>query len=68
MLTLTDIAKSYGPKELFSEVSLTIQRRDRFGLVGANGAGKSTLFRIILGEEEADMGSAQWERGADFGF
>lgn len=68
LLTLTDIAKSYGPKELFSEVSLTIQRRDRFGLVGANGAGKSTLFRIILGEEEADLGSAQWERGADFGF
>jgi ATP-binding cassette, subfamily F, member 3 len=68
VLTLTDIAKAYGPKELFSDVSLTIQRRDRLGLVGANGAGKSTLFRIILGEEEADQGAAQWERGADFGF
>ena len=68
MLTLADIAKAYGPKELFSDVTLTLQRRDRLGLVGANGAGKSTLFRIILGEEEPDRGTAQWERGADFGF
>jgi len=68
LLTLADISKSYGPKELFSDVTLTISRRERLGLVGANGAGKSTLFRIILGEEEADTGTAEWERGADFGF
>lgn len=68
MLTLSNISKSYGPKELFSEVTLSISRRERLGLIGANGAGKSTLFRIILGTEEADTGSAEWERGSDFGF
>ena len=68
MLTIADIAKSYGTRELFSEVSLFVARTDRFGLVGPNGAGKSTLFNLILGEESPDEGTIEWERGADFGF
>lgn len=68
MLTLADVSKSYGPRTLFSGVSLFVQRSDRLGLVGPNGAGKSTLFNLILGEESADEGSITWERGADFGF
>ena len=68
MLTLADVAKSYGTRELFSEVSLFVARTDRFGLVGPNGAGKSTLFNLILGEEQADEGTIEWERGADFGY
>ncbi len=68
MLTIADIAKSYGTRTLFEEVSLFIKRNDRLGLVGPNGAGKSTLFKIILGEESADEGTITWERGADFGF
>jgi ATP-binding cassette subfamily F protein 3 len=68
MLTLADVAKSYGTRELFSEVSLFVARTDRYGLVGPNGAGKSTLFNLILGEESPDEGTIEWERGADFGF
>ncbi len=68
MLTIADISKSYGTRELFSEVSLFVARTDRFGLVGANGAGKTTLFNLILGEESPDDGTITWERGADFGY
>ncbi len=68
MLTIADVSKSYGPRTLFSEVSLFVARTDRFGLVGANGVGKSTLFNLILGEETPDEGTITWERGADFGF
>jgi ATPase components of ABC transporters with duplicated ATPase domains len=68
MLTLADVSKSYGTRELFSDVSLFIARTDRLGLVGPNGAGKSTLFNLILGEEKPDTGTIEWERGADFGF
>ncbi len=68
MLTLADIAKSYGSRTLFSEISLFIARTDRYGLVGPNGAGKTTLFNLILGQEAADEGTIEWERGADFGF
>ena len=68
MLTIADIAKSYGTRELFRDVSLFVARTDRYGLVGPNGAGKSTLFNLILGEESPDEGTIEWERGADFGF
>ncbi len=68
MLTIADVSKSYGTRELFAEVSLFIARTDRYGLVGPNGAGKSTLFNLILGEEAPDDGTIEWERGADFGF
>ncbi len=68
MLTLADVSKSYGTRELFSDVSLFIARTDRLGLVGPNGAGKSTLFNLILNEEKPDTGTIEWERGADFGF
>src|SRR5471030_363787 len=68
MLTIADVSKSYGTRELFAEVSLFIARTDRYGLVGPNGAGKSTLFNLILGEEAQDEGTIEWERGADFGF
>jgi ATP-binding cassette subfamily F protein 3 len=68
MLTIADVSKSYGTRELFSDVSLFIARTDRLGLVGPNGAGKSTLFNLILGEEKPDTGTIEWERGADFGF
>ncbi len=68
MLTIADVSKSYGARELFANVSLFIARTDRFGLVGANGAGKSTLFNLILGQDEPDTGIIEWERGADFGF
>lgn len=68
MLTIADVSKSYGARELFANVSLFIARTDRFGLVGANGAGKSTLFNLILNKDEPDTGIIEWERGADFGF
>jgi ATP-binding cassette subfamily F protein 3 len=68
MLTIADVSKSYGTRELFSDVSLFIARTDRLGLVGPNGAGKTTLFNLILGEEKPDSGTIEWERGADFGY
>ena len=68
MLTIADVSKSYGTRQLFGVVSLFVARTDRYGLVGPNGAGKSTLFNLILGEETADTGTIEWERGADFGF
>ncbi|MFI5337766.1 MAG: ATP-binding cassette domain-containing protein, partial [Opitutales bacterium] len=68
MLTIADVSKCYGTRELFADVSLFVARTDRYGLVGPNGAGKSTLFNLILGEEQPDTGIIEWERGADFGY
>ncbi|MGF1679480.1 MAG: ATP-binding cassette domain-containing protein [Candidatus Methylacidiphilales bacterium] len=68
MLTLTDVSKAFGGRELFTGVSLQLNRGDRIGLVGANGAGKSTLFSIILGNQSPDEGSVTRERAMSLGF
>jgi ATP-binding cassette subfamily F protein 3 len=50
------VAKSYGPKEVFRNVSFTIERGDRVALVGVNGAGKSTLIKLLAGIEPVSAG------------
>ena len=51
-----DVAKSYGDKEVFRDVSFLIDRGDRIALVGINGAGKSTLIKLLAHEEVLTSG------------
>jgi ATP-binding cassette subfamily F protein 3 len=51
-----DVAKSYGPKHVFSNANFVIERGDRIALVGVNGAGKSTLIKLLAGLEPATEG------------
>jgi ATP-binding cassette subfamily F protein 3 len=67
MLTLSEISKSFAGRTLFEDVTLTLTRDDRVGLVGPNGAGKSTLFSIILGVEPPDEGQVEFLRGLTLG-
>jgi ATP-binding cassette subfamily F protein 3 len=53
------LAKSYGPKHVFSNARFTIARGDRVALVGVNGAGKSTLIRLLTGAEAPTAGSVR---------
>src|ERR1700694_1344495 len=52
----TDVAKSYGEKEVFQNVSFMIERGDRIALVGVNGAGKSTLIKLLADTEPLTSG------------
>ena len=56
VLVLSDVAKSYGTKTLFSDVELLVEAGERIALLGDNGTGKSTLLRCITGEETPDRG------------
>jgi ATP-binding cassette subfamily F protein 3 len=51
-----DVAKSYGEKEVFRDVSFMIERGDRIALVGVNGAGKSTLIKLLAETEPLTSG------------
>jgi ATP-binding cassette subfamily F protein 3 len=61
----TDVAKSYGPKEVFRNVNFTIQRGDRIALVGVNGAGKSTLIKLLAGSEPLTEGALKLGHNVD---
>lgn len=55
-------------RPLFSDVSLTVHRGDRIGVVGMNGGGKSTLLRILAGQLVPESGEVRYGRGARIGF
>ncbi len=67
-LKVTNLAKSFGIDELFKDVSFEVARGDKVGFVGANGAGKSTLMKILMGQEEYDAGSIQWDSNDTIGY
>jgi ATP-binding cassette, subfamily F, member 3 len=68
MLTVAGLSKSFGGRELFDDVSFTIQSGERIAVTGPNGAGKSTLLKIILGHEEGDAGDVTFMRGTRLGY
>ncbi len=51
------LAKGYGDRLLFEDLSFSLPRGGIVGVIGPNGAGKTTLFRMIAGEEEPDSGA-----------
>lgn len=51
-----NLGKSYGDREIFSNINFKAFNGDRIGIVGENGVGKSTLFKIIMGETNLSAG------------
>lgn len=56
MIELKNIYKSFGEKQVLSDVSLTLPEGSVTALMAPSGSGKTTLFRILLGLEAADSG------------
>jgi ATP-binding cassette subfamily F protein 3 len=54
VLTLEGVHKHYHEKTIFDNVSFSLQRGDKLGVVGVNGAGKTTLLKIMAGVEPAE--------------
>src|SRR5580698_283866 len=59
VVTVQDLYKSYGEKQVLAGVNFTIERGDRVAMVGHNGAGKSTLIRLLMGMEAPTSGTVQ---------
>ncbi|HRO25720.1 MAG TPA: ATP-binding cassette domain-containing protein, partial [Promineifilum sp.] len=49
VLTAAELSHAYGAAELFHDLDLTVEARDRIGLVGPNGVGKTTLLLALAG-------------------
>jgi ATP-binding cassette subfamily F protein 3 len=67
VLDIQNIGKSYD-RALFADLSLTVTRGQRLGIMGPNGCGKTTLLRILLGEEQPDTGNVQHGARTIFGY
>ena len=68
VLSITSVSKSYGEKKVLTDVSLTVRRGERVGVIGSNGLGKSTLLKIVMGRLEADGGKVELGHAVSAGY
>ncbi len=57
VLELEQVSRRYGDRVLLQELTLSIGRGDRLGIVGPNGVGKSTLLNLLAERDQPDSGS-----------
>ena len=57
VISVNDVSLSFGARELFKNISFSLETNDRLGIVGPNGCGKSTLLSLLLRENRPDEGS-----------
>jgi ATP-binding cassette subfamily F protein 3 len=68
VLKVNHLSKSYPGKPLFQDISLTVNRGKRIGIIGPNGSGKSTFLNILAGENTQDSGDFKWGYGVKLEF
>ncbi len=56
VIEATKVDFGYGDKQIVRDLTTTIERGDKVGIIGPNGSGKTTLLRLLLGELEPDAG------------
>ncbi|MFA7593521.1 MAG: ATP-binding cassette domain-containing protein [Thiohalobacteraceae bacterium] len=59
MLELRNVSLRRGPRQLFSDATVTLHAGQRVGVTGANGSGKSSLFALLRGELQNDTGECR---------
>jgi ATPase subunit of ABC transporter with duplicated ATPase domains len=67
-LTATDLSKSYGSLEVFTDIDLAIDKGSHVVVLGLNGAGKTTLLRILARVDEPDTGEVVEGHGLRIGY
>lgn len=68
VLILDEVAVGFPTKILAKDITLTLRRSERLGIIGANGTGKTTLLRTILGEMQPLAGESRWGAGVNVGY
>jgi len=68
LISANNLSKSYGPVDIFSNLSFSVPHGSRLALVGPNGIGKTTLLRILIGIEESSGGSITRAKNIKIGY
>lgn len=64
----SNLARRFGPLDVFQGVDLRVEKGDRIGLVGPNGEGKTTLLRILAGQDAPNDGVLTRMKGLTIGY
>jgi len=67
-VVLENVSLSFGERAIVEALSLRLAEGDRIGLIGPNGSGKTTLLKIIAGEQQPDVGTVRYAKGARVGW
>ena len=67
-ITIQELSKSFGGRDIFNNFSLEVDSGVRLCVCGPNGTGKSTLLRLLAGVEPADGGRVILPKGCRLGF
>lgn len=62
------ISKSFGLQEVLKDITLSINERERIGIIGGNGSGKTTLLRCLTGQEQVDTGEVMKSASLSLGY
>ncbi len=68
LINLEHIGKSFGEKVVLEDVTASVERGDRIGIIGQNGAGKTTLLKILTGEYTDFSGEFNVTHGVILGY
>lgn len=68
VLSCNNISKAYLVENILKDISFSINKGDKVGLVGPNGSGKSTLFKILIGELSKDSGDIYRPKDLKIGY
>ncbi|CAM1350209.1 MULTISPECIES: ABC-F family ATP-binding cassette domain-containing protein [Tenacibaculum] len=67
-LSVENIAKAYGEKVLFHDISFGINKDQKIAFVAKNGSGKTSILNIVAGVDEADSGQVVSRKGIDIAY
>jgi len=68
LLSVNELALSYGNQRLLEDVTLAVAAGEKVGLLGRNGCGKTSLLKILAGLERPDSGDLSIRRGLRMGY
>jgi ATPase subunit of ABC transporter with duplicated ATPase domains len=80
VVRMENVDKAFGPKVIYRDLALNVNRGERIAVIGPNGIGKSTLLKLMVGGFQAldaetkgdtlqpDKGSVQWGHDTSVGY
>lgn len=68
LIGMKQLGKSFGEKVILHDITVSVEKEDRIGIIGENGAGKTTLLRVLTGEYAVDEGELNFGDNATLGY